>query len=134
MAATCGFSTTLRNARADEITTALDGGSGAGLLRLYDGSQPATGGTATTKLSENSLSDPAASGASGGVLTLDTVTDATAVASGTATWGRFVDSSGTFVADLNAGTSGAAITLNNASITSGQTVSVTSATFTEGNA
>ncbi len=39
-----GFITTLRNARMDAITTAV---GASGRLRLYDGTQPATGGAAT---------------------------------------------------------------------------------------
>lgn len=133
MAATLGFVTSLRNARADQITAALDAGAGAALLRLYDGTQPATGGTATTLLSENTCSSPAAPSASGGVLTLSAIAAAVASATGTGTWGRFVDSTGAVVCDMNAGTTAAAIILSTASITSGANVTVSSAAITEGN-
>jgi hypothetical protein len=43
------YSTNLRNARLDAITTFAGGSC---LLRIYDGSRPATGGTATTLLAE----------------------------------------------------------------------------------
>ena len=42
-----GYSTTLRNARLDAITSAI---GASGFLRIYDGTRPASGGTATTLL------------------------------------------------------------------------------------
>ena len=62
---TLGLATTLRNARLDQITTAIDAGT-AGLLRIYDGSRPATGGAATTLLAELTLSDPSSGAAAAG--------------------------------------------------------------------
>lgn len=132
---TVALATSLRTARADAINTALNAGSGAGLLRVYDGTRPSTGGTATNLLAELTLSDPASSGASSGVLTFSAITaDSSANATGTATWCRMVDSDGTFVLDGDVGTSGADFNLNTTSITSGVQVSCTSATITEGNA
>jgi hypothetical protein len=126
------FSTTLRNAMLDAITTAV---GNAGLLRIYDGTRPATGGAATTLLAELTCGTPFAAGASGGVLTLTTPTqDASANASGTATWFRITTSGGTAVIDGNVGTSGSDLNLTTTTITSGQPVSVTSWTITEGNA
>lgn len=58
------FATTLRNAMLDEIKTALDAGAGAALIRIYDGTRPATGGTATTLLAELTCTDPSAGAAS----------------------------------------------------------------------
>lgn len=125
------YATTLRNAMLDEITTAA---GNAALLRIYDGSRPATGGTATTLLAELTCGTPFAAGASSGVLTLGSITqDASANASGTATWFRIVTSGGTFVLDGNVGTSGSDLNLTTTTITSGQPVSVTSFTITEGN-
>lgn len=131
-----GYATALRNAQLDQITTRMDGGTGAALLRIYDGSRPATGGTATTLLAELTLTDPSAAAASGGVLTLSSIAqDASANATGTATWFRIVQSDGTtHVMDGSVGTSGSDLNLNSTSITSGGTVSVTSFTITAGNA
>jgi len=132
---TVALATTLRNSRADEITTALDAGSGAALLRIYSGTRPATGGTVTTLLAELTFSDPVASAASGGVLTASAITaDTSANATGTATWGRLVDSDATFVGDYDVGTSGSDLNLNTTAIVAGATVSVTSFVMTEGNA
>lgn len=130
-----GLSTTVRNNRLNQISAAIDGGAGAGLLRIYDGTRPATGGTATTLLAELTFTDPCAPAASSGVLTFSAITsDSSANATGTATWARLVDSSATFVCDLSVSTSGADVNLNSTSISTGQTVSVTSGTITEGNA
>jgi hypothetical protein len=127
------MSTTLRNARLDAITTAA---GGSAKLRIYNGTRPATGGTATTLLAELTCNATFAPAASGGVLTLNSITaDSAADATGTATWARIVKSDGTtFVLDCSVGTSGADINLNTTSIVSGAAVSVTSATITEGNA
>lgn len=130
-----GLVTAARNAHLDDINTRINAGAGAGLLRVYDGTRPATGGTATTLLAELTFSDPAAPSASGGVLTFSAITqDSSANATGTATWCRIVDSTGAFVADGSVGTSGADYNLNTTSITAGVAVSCTSATLTAGNA
>jgi hypothetical protein len=60
--------------------------------------------------------------------------DASANATGTATWFRCVDSTGTCCVDGNVGTSGSDLNLNSTSINSGVQVSVTSFTITAGNA
>ena len=129
------FATTLRNSRADLIDDAVNAGAGAGLLRIYSGTRPATGGTATTLLAELTFSDPAFGTAASGVLTGSAITaDSSANATGTATWFRVVDSAGTFVIDGDVGTSGSDLNLNSTSISTGQNVSVTSFVITEGNA
>lgn len=126
------YSTTLRNARLDAITTAA---GGSALLRIYDGSRPATGGSATTLLAELTCNATFAPGASSGVLTLNAITaDSSANATGTATWFRIVTSGATFVLDGNVGTSGSDLNLNTTSIVSGANVSVSSFTITAGNA
>lgn len=130
-----GMATTLRNARLDAINTAINAGAGAGTLKIYNGSRPATGGTATTLLATLTFSDPAAPAAAAGVLTFSAITsDSSADATGTATWARIADSTGTFVCDCSVGTSGTDIVLNTDAIVAGAAVSVTSATLTEGNA
>ncbi len=131
-----GLLASIRNARLDLIKTAIDAGSGAGKLRIYNGSRPATGGTVTTLLAELTFTDPSAPAASGGVLTFSAITsDTSADNTGTATWARAVDSANTFVCDMSVGTvgSGADIEMNLVTIEAGGTVSVTSAVITEGN-
>lgn len=127
-----GLSTTCRNGMLDAITTAV---GASGLLRIYDGTRPATGGAATTLLAELTCNATFAAAASSGVLTLNAITsDSSANATGTATWFRITTSGGTAVIDGNVGTSGSDLNLNTTSIVSGGTVAVTSFTITAGNA
>ena len=123
------YSESLRNARLDEITAAV---GSAGLLRIYDGTRPSAGGTPTTLLAELVCGDPFAPSASGGVLspTLP-ADDEDADASGEATWFRVATSGGSFVMDGDVGTD---MTINDANIVAGGTVSVTSWSITHGNA
>lgn len=126
-----GFVTTLRNARLDQITSAV---GASGLCRTYDGTRPATGGAGTTLLAENACSATFAPAASGGVLTANAISqDPSANATGTATWGRITTSGGTAVMDYNCGTSGSDMNLTTTSIVSGQPFNVNSFVITEGN-
>lgn len=128
-----GMVTALRNARLDAITT-FAGASGK--LRIYSGSRPATGGAITTLLAELTCNATFAPAASGGVLTLNAITqDSSADSTGTATWARIFKSDGTtIVLDCSVGTSAADIILNTTSIVTAAAVACTSATVTEGNA
>jgi len=131
---TIGIVAATRNARLDAITSAI---GSSGLLRIYDGSRPATGGAATTLLAELALSVTAAPGASGGVLTFNAITqDSSANATGTASWFRLSTSGGTAVVDgsVTATGGGGDLQLVTTSIVSTQPVSVTSLVLTEGNA
>jgi hypothetical protein len=116
---------TLRNTRADAITTFA--GNGA-KLRVYSAAY-------ATQLLELTCGTPFAAAASGGVLTL-TVSGSTASAAGTAAIARIYKSDGTTVVveGLTVGLSGANINLTSVSLSAGDAVSVTSATITEGNA
>jgi hypothetical protein len=129
-----GFSTALRNARADAITAAI---GSSGLLQIYDGTRPASGGAVTTLLAQLALSATAAPAAAAGVLTFNSVTaDASADNSGTATWFRITTSGGTFVIDgaCGIGGSGAECIMATTTVTASGTVSVASIIITEGNA
>lgn len=130
---TLGFNTTLRNDRQDLITADIDKGAGAGKLRIYDGSRPATGGTATTLLAELTFSDPSFAAASAGAITANSITgDTSADATGTATWFRIVDSNDVFVMDGSVGTSGADLNFNTVAFSAGVAVDVSSMVFTHG--
>lgn len=129
------FATTLRNAMLNQVTTALDAGAGAALIRIYDGTRPATGGAVTVLLAELVCSDPSAAAAASGVLTFSAITqDASANNTGTATWFRMVDSAAVFVMDGSVATSGSDLNLTTTSIVATQPVSISSATITAGNA
>lgn len=125
-----------RSALADAYNTLINGGSGPGTIKVYTGTQPATGGgglSGNTLLGMLTFSDPAASAASSGVLTFSTITsDTSADASGTATWARIADSNGTTVFDCDVSTSGATINLNSVTIVAGDTIAISSFTLTVG--
>lgn len=117
----------------DAITTSA---GASALLRIYDGSRPATGGTATTLLAELTCNATFAAAASVGVLTLNAITqDSSANATGTASWFRIVKSDGTtHVLDGNVGTTGSDLNLTTTSIVATQPVSISSFAITEANA
>ena len=130
------YSTTLRNAQLDAITTAV---GTSGILRIYSGTRPANVAAAIsgTLLAECVCNASAfAAAASGGVLTASAIADdSSANASGTASHYRLFRSDGTTaVIDGDVSTSGADLNLDNTSINSGQVVSITSFTITAGNA
>jgi hypothetical protein len=126
------YDVSIRNAMLDAITARA---GASALLRIYNGTRPATGGTATTLLAELTCNATFAPASSGGVLTLNAITqDASANATGTATWFRIVKSDGTtFVLDGNVGTSGSDLNLTTTSIVATQPVSISSCVITEGN-
>ena len=127
-----GYVATLRNAQLDAITTAV---GASAKIRIYSGTRPATGGTATTLLAELPCSATFAPAASGGVLTVNAITsDASADATGTASWFRVLTSGNAAVIDGDVGTSGSDLNLNSVSLTAGGSVAVTSFTITAGNA
>lgn len=123
-----GYSVALRNAQLDAETTHI--GAGA-KLRIYDGTRPATGGTATNLLAEFTLGSPFAPAASSAVLSPTLPSAVNASASGTATWFRVVKADGT--TQCIDGSIGSEMTLNTSTVTSGLQVSVTSWTITRGN-
>ena len=124
-------------AMCDALVDLVDGGSGAGKLRIYDGTKPAYADTAVstqTLLVELTYSDPAfgacADGTGKATGTADTITsDSSANASGTATWFRVVDSDNNAIWDGTVGTSGADLNLNSVAISAGATVSISAHTI-----
>jgi len=126
-----GYVAALRNAQLDQITSQV---GASGLLRIYSGTRPATGGTETTILAQLTCNATFAPAASGGVLTLNAITaDSSADATGTASWFRILTSGAVAKIDGDVGTSGSDLNLNSTSITVGGTVSITSFTITAGN-
>jgi len=127
------LATATRNASCNAIVDLLDA-SGSGTIKVYDGSQPANANTAVstqTLLATFTLASTAFGSASTGAATLaSTPLSATAAATGTASWFRAADGAGTTVFDGSVGTSSADLVLNTTSITSGNTVQITSGTVT----
>ena len=114
------------NAQAHALATLCN----SGLIRIYDGVQPAT---ADTAVSGNTLGVTLTFGATAfpsavsGLLTANAITSGTAVADITPTWARIVKSdTTTVVMDVSAGAASANLTIG--AFTSGTVVSATSFT------
>lgn len=116
------------------LNAAFDVLNGGGFLRIYDGTQPADADTAITTqvlLAELTLSATAFAAASAGSKAANAIgDDASANATGVATWGSLVTSGGTRIFDFSVGTSGANLNMNSVNISAGATVSVSSFTVT----
>lgn len=130
MATNPKYSDTCVNAEADAIGNALN----SGFIRIYDGSQPANADTAVsgqTLLAELTLNADAFPAASAGLLTANAITsDASANATGTASWARILASNGTTVYfDGTVGTSSANVVINSVAISVGAVVSCSSLTL-----
>jgi hypothetical protein len=113
---TISLATATRNAKLDAITTQI---GNAGLLRIYDGTPPASANAALSgnnKLSENVCGSPYAAASAAAVLTANAITtEASANASGTAAFYRVYKADGTTcIAQGTVGTSGADLNLNTA--------------------
>ena len=130
MALNAKTSVAARNRSLDAALDVLNNG----FLDLYDGAQPTDPDTAVTtqnKLARLPLSATAFAAASAGSKATNAITSASALASGTATWFRFVTSGGTAVHDGSIGASGANINMNAVGIVAGATVSCSGYTATE---
>lgn len=106
------------------------------IIRIYDGTQPANANTAiTTQTLLVSLPIVGSFGTdSNGTLTISSVTSASAVATGTASFFRIVKSDGTTVVmDGSVGTSNADMILNTTAIANTQTVAISSGTIIRAN-
>jgi hypothetical protein len=130
------LSTATQNALADTVTAQIDAGAAAGTIEIYDGSMPADANTAPsgqTLLGTLTFNDPSFGAASTGTITANAITaDASADATGTASWGRILDSDSNVIAhfDVTGSGGGGVMELNSTSITAGGEISVTSFTFT----
>lgn len=128
MALTAQFSDTAANAAQAAISALVN----TGTLKIYTGTQPANANTAVTVqtlLATLTFSATAFGSPTAGLATANSITSATAVATGTAAWFRVLKSDGTTVVfDGSVGTSGCDLNLNSTAITSGATVAVSSFT------
>ena len=123
-----------RSALADQITTLVDAGAGAGTIKVYTGTLPTDLSTASsTLLATFTLADPAAAAAAAGVATWDfsPAIDATVAADGTAGWFLVEDSTGADVFGGTVGTSGADMNFSSVAWVTGGTVSLTGGTVTQ---
>lgn len=99
------FSDAVISDRLQALPRALDSGSAGGQLRLYTDPVPARGATPTgaTELVRFTFPKPSLADVTAGVLTLHAPASTLGRATGIPTWGRFLNSGGTFVADADAG-------------------------------
>lgn len=130
------LSTATVNAKANAAVDLLDAGAGAGTIKIYTGSQPASANDAVsgTLLATFTLADPAFGNAAAGVATLASTPRTTAaVAAGTAGWFRAADSTGATVFDgsVTATAGGGQIELNTTTLSVGVDVELTSGTYTQ---
>ena len=123
---TVTYSTATKQARLEAVITKIDAGAGPGTLEI------GTTGMASV-LAILTLADPCGT-ASGATLTFDfdpDISDTSANATGTAAEARIKDSDGNvIISGLTVGTSGTDIVLDSTSITTGQTVTLTTGTIT----
>lgn len=87
-------------ARLSGTLTYLDTGSGHARVRIYNGTRPAGGGTATTLLVEIALDKPSGT-VSSGQLILASADLPLIASSGTATWARVVNGNGDYAFDCD---------------------------------
>jgi hypothetical protein len=127
------ISAAARNAAADAVAALVDGGAAAGKLQIRSGTQPAGPDSAATGtlLAELTLDDAAFGAAAAGVATLaGTPLTVTAVASGTASWFRVLDSNSVAVLDGSVGVSGADLLVNTVTVSTGLDVEISDGTMT----
>lgn len=130
MATNPKFSNLTVNGEADFIGVAAD----SGYIRIYDGAQPTDADTALgaqVLLAELRFGADAFPAAVAGLITANAITsDASANATGTATWARILKSDGTSVLfDGTVGTASANVVINSVAISSGAVVSCSSLTL-----
>jgi len=133
MASNLKYSNGTRDAQQNGLITYA---GSAAIIKIYSGTQPVNANTAIS--GQTLLVSLNVSGSFGtdsnGTITLSSVTSATAVATGTASFFRITKSDGTTVVmDGSVGTSSADMILDNTSIATGQTVSITSGTIIRAN-
>jgi hypothetical protein len=130
------YSTAVRNAKLDQVEVIT--GTSA-LLQIFTGAAPANCAAADsgTKLAEIPLPSDWMAAASGGTKAKSGTWSVAAIASGTGAHFRIKDNAGTTChaqGTVTATGGGGDMTLDNTSIASGQTVTVSSFTLTAGNA
>lgn len=138
MASLFKIGTTLRNAAADAIADAFDGGTPPARIEHRTGAQPTNVSDASsgTLLGTNIMSNPAFGSASSGVVTASAITsDTNADASGDAGYFRMYQGGAADTAALCQGNSGEAadtpdLVFDEKSIVAGGTIAITSLTIT----
>lgn len=127
--------TATRNAMRDAATGRADLGTGPGTIQIRSGTRPVSANDAATGtlLATVTLADPAFVAGAAGVGNLTDPAAVSAVATGTATWHRVMDSTGATAWDgsVTATGGGGDLTLATVSITTGLSVDLTGGMFTQ---
>jgi len=110
--------TSARNAACNAVVDLLDAGAGTATMTICEADN--------TVLSTHNLNNPAFGAATGGAATANTISDATAGATGTAAKCRWYDRDTTLVFEgtVTATSGGGDIELNSTAVSSGVTVSI----------
>lgn len=129
--ATIHVNTTTKNSMLTALGDAINGGSAAGTIKIYAGTMPTLTSdaiTSQTLLGTLTFSDPCGT-VSGGSLTMSAITqDSSADATGTASFARIADSSGTVIMDIDITSTGGggALQMNTTNIVVGGPISISS--------
>lgn len=117
-------STAIRNAMADAVVDAIDGGAAAGTLEFQT--------SGNVEVATLTFSDPAFGAAASGVATANAITKDSSATGGTIAKAVAKDSNGNtiFTCSVTATGGGGDITLNSLVVSAGQEVSLTSLTYT----
>lgn len=113
--------TAVRNAVADLVVDRIDAGSGAGTIQFQT--------SGDVEVATLTYSDPAYGSAAAGTATANSITSDTNATGGTVAKSRHYDSDATEVFATAVGTSGSDINLSSLSVGSGDTVSMSSLTY-----
>ena len=113
--------TAVRNTLADAVVDLIDAGAGAGTLQFQT--------SGDVEVATLTYSDPAFGAAAAGTATANSITSDTNATGGTVAKSRSYDSDSTEVFATAVGTSGSDINLSSLSVGSGDTVSMSSLTY-----
>lgn len=115
-------STTIRNLICNAVVDAIDGGSGAGTLQFQT--------SGDVEVATLTFSDPAFGAASSGTATASAITSDTSATGGTVAKFKIYDSDANEILAGSVATSGGDINLSSLSVGAGDTVSISSLTYT----
>jgi hypothetical protein len=117
-----------RSAAADAVVDQIDAGAGAGTIELKSAASTVQG---TNEVATLTFSTTAFGAASNGVATAAAITDDTNATGGTANDATFFDSNGNAVLQCDVAAAASDINLSSITIGAGDTVTITSLTYTQ---
>lgn len=130
-----GLSVAARNARLAATIAQIDGGGSAGTVQIRSGARPASPAVAATGtlLATVALKRPSFAAPASGAAAVVDPDPAAAVAAGTASWCRVLDSAGAAVmdGDVTGSGGGGDIELATTALTAGLQVDITGGSITE---